>query len=89
MSWSATPSMVVMRAPSALTASSVQDLTALPLNMTVHAPQLVESQPTWVPRETEPVPEEVHEQQARLDVLFVVLRPLTVAWTVLAIVSSF
>src|SRR5579859_3654838 len=45
----ARPSTVVMFAPSAWTASIVQDLTGSPLSRTVHAPQLLVSQPMWVP----------------------------------------
>src|SRR5262245_43231965 len=43
------PSTVVMLAPSACTASTVQDLTGLPSRWTVHAPQCEVSQPTCVP----------------------------------------
>ena len=43
------PSMVVIVAPSACTASMVHDLALRPSTMTVHAPQLLVSQPTWVP----------------------------------------
>src|SRR3954454_10122933 len=43
------PSIVLTSAPSAWTASSVQDFTASPLRCTVHAPQLDVSQPTCVP----------------------------------------
>ena len=46
---SASPSIVVMSAPSACTARMVQVLTALPSTIAVHAPQLDVSQPTWVP----------------------------------------
>src|SRR5438309_1384012 len=45
----ARPSMVVIAAPSAWTAKMVQDLTLCPSSSTVHAPQLLVSQPTWVP----------------------------------------
>src|SRR3990172_9489428 len=41
--------MVKRSAPSAWTASTVQDFTAVSLSMTVHAPQTLVSQPTWVP----------------------------------------
>src|SRR5215472_12736020 len=43
------PSTVVISAPSACTASTVHDFTALPFSSTVHAPQYVVSQPTCVP----------------------------------------
>src|SRR4051794_40393797 len=43
------PSIVLTSAPSACTASRVQDFTASPLRCTVHAPQLDVSQPTCVP----------------------------------------
>src|SRR5215468_9282703 len=43
------PSTVVIRAPSALTASIRHDRTATPSSRTVHAPQTPCSQPTWVP----------------------------------------
>src|ERR1700682_4338445 len=45
----ARPSMVVISAPSAWTAKMVQDLTLCPSTSTVHAPQLLVPQPTWVP----------------------------------------
>ena len=45
----AKPSTVVTSPPSACTASRVQDFTARPLTTTVQAPQLLVSQPTWVP----------------------------------------
>src|SRR5712691_881314 len=41
--------MVVISAPSAWTAKKVQDFTPCPSTSTVHAPQLLVSQPTWVP----------------------------------------
>src|SRR5512134_3373519 len=41
--------MVMISAPSACAARVMHDLTALPLNMTVQAPQFPVSQPTWVP----------------------------------------
>src|SRR5262245_27333731 len=43
------PSTVRISAPSACTAKTVHDFTVLPLNRTVHAPQLLVSQPMWVP----------------------------------------
>src|ERR1700704_3567979 len=43
------PSTVVIFAPSACTASTVQDLTGWPSRCTVQAPQWLVSQPTWVP----------------------------------------
>src|SRR5262249_49190885 len=43
------PSTVVTLAPSACTASTVQDFTGLPSRWTVHAPQCEVSQPTCVP----------------------------------------
>ena len=45
----ASPSTVVTSRPSTWTASIVQDLIALPSTSTVQAPQLVVSQPRWVP----------------------------------------
>ena len=45
----ASPSMVVTSPPSAWTASTVQDFTAAPSRWTVHAPQLLVSQPMTVP----------------------------------------
>src|SRR5206468_6656297 len=45
----ASPSTVVISAPSAWTASTVHDLTALPSIRTVHAPHWLVSQPTCVP----------------------------------------
>ena len=55
-SWSGCSSLAVARpstvstvCPSTWTASIVQDLTALPSTSTVHAPQLVVSQPMCVP----------------------------------------
>src|SRR5512138_845935 len=46
---SATPSIVSIVAPSAWTANTVQLFTGRPFRLTVHAPQLVVSQPMWVP----------------------------------------
>src|SRR5581483_1808576 len=43
------PSIVVISAPSAWTASTLHDLTAIPFINTVHAPHCVVSQPTFVP----------------------------------------
>src|SRR5260370_13438526 len=43
------PSMVLTSCPSAITASVVQDLTALPSRCTTQAPHCEVSQPTWVP----------------------------------------
>src|SRR6266540_2761180 len=45
----ARPSTVVTSRPSACTAKKVQDLIGVPSSSTVQAPQLVVSQPTWVP----------------------------------------
>src|SRR5215469_10443716 len=45
----ASPSMVFTSWPSAITASVVQDLTALPSRCTTQAPHCEVSQPTWVP----------------------------------------
>src|SRR5580704_15621320 len=45
----ARPSTVLISCPSACTASMVQDFTARPSTSTVHAPQLVVSQPMCVP----------------------------------------
>ena len=41
--------MVVTSAPSAWTASVVQDFTAVPFRWMTHAPHWLVSQPTWVP----------------------------------------
>ena len=43
------PSTVVSSRPSAWTANIVQDFTGTPSTRTVQAPQLVVSQPMWVP----------------------------------------
>ena len=48
-SGAASPSMVVMSAPSACTASIRQERAGWPSTSTVHAPQTPCSQPTWVP----------------------------------------
>ena len=64
----ARPSTVVTSCPSACTASIVQLLTALPSNSTVQAPQFEVSHPVCVPVSRKPVPEQVREQQPRLDV---------------------
>ena len=45
----ARPSTVVIRRPSAIGASSVHDFTGRPSRSTVQAPQLLVSQPMWVP----------------------------------------
>src|SRR5712671_7320923 len=45
----ASPSMVLTSWPSAITASVVQDFTALPSRWTTQAPHCEVSQPTWVP----------------------------------------
>src|SRR2546426_2427590 len=45
----ASPSTVVTSRPSACTPNTVQDFTGVPSSSTVHAPQLVVSQPSWVP----------------------------------------
>ena len=62
------PSTVWTSWPSAWTASIVQLLTGVPSNSTVQAPQLVVSQPVWVPVSCEPLAEQVRQQQPRLDV---------------------
>ena len=62
------PSTVVIRRPSAWTASMVHDFTGVPSTSTVHAPQLVVSQPMWVPV-SRGLAQEVDQQQARLHVL--------------------
>src|SRR5260370_6115358 len=53
MGWSVpsfeSPSTVVISAPSAIGANSVQDFTVRPFKITVHAPQYVVSQPMCVP----------------------------------------
>ena len=43
------PSTVMISPPSACTANTVHDFTLLPFKITVHAPQLLVSQPTCVP----------------------------------------
>src|SRR6478752_5473035 len=43
------PSTVMTSAPSACTANMVHDFTVFPFSSTVHAPQLLVSQPTCVP----------------------------------------
>src|SRR4029077_13815487 len=45
----ASPSMVLTSWPSAITASVVQDFTAVPSRCTTYAPHCEVSQPTWVP----------------------------------------
>ena len=45
----ASPSIVMMLAPSVWTAKKLHDLTAWPSMMIVHAPHWLVSQPTWVP----------------------------------------
>ena len=45
----ARPSIVVISAPSAWTASTLHDFTVRPSSCTVHAPQLLVSHPTGVP----------------------------------------
>ena len=64
------PSMVLTSAPSAWTASIVQDFALSPLTWTVHAPQLLVSQPMWVPVRPKFVAQQVDEQEPRLDVRF-------------------
>ena len=59
--------MVTSR-PSACTANIVQDFTGVPSSSTVQAPQLVVSQPMWVPVSPKLLAEQVREQQPRLDV---------------------
>ena len=65
---SAMPSIVLTSAPSAWTASIVQDFALSPLTWTVHAPQLLVSQPMWVPVRPKIVAQQVDEQEPRLDV---------------------
>ena len=62
------PSTVWTSWPSAWTASIVQLLIGVPSKSTVQAPQLVVSQPVWVPVSLEPLAEQVRQQQPRLDV---------------------
>ena len=64
----ARPSTVVTDRPSAWTPNIVHDLTGTPSSSTVHAPQLVVSQPTWVPGQLELLADHVHEQLTRFDV---------------------
>ena len=47
--WGARPSTVVISRPAAWMAKSPQDFTAMPSRRMVQAPQVVVSQPTWVP----------------------------------------
>ena len=61
--------MVVMSAPSACTASIVQDFTDSPSTRTVQAPHDDVSQPTLVPVSPTVVAEVVDEQRARLDLV--------------------
>ncbi len=63
----ARPSIVVTVAPSAWTASTVQDFTAWPSTSTVQAPHWLVSQPTLVPVRPERLAKEVDEQQPGLD----------------------
>ena len=65
----ASPSTVVTDAPSACTANSVHDFTALPSIRTVQAPQMVVLAADVRAGETAGVAEEIHEQQTRLDVV--------------------
>ena len=46
----------------------MQDLALSPSTWTVQAPQLLVSQPMWVPVSPKYVAQEVDEQEARLDV---------------------
>ena len=62
------PSTVWTSRPSAWTASTVHDFTGVPSSRTVQAPQLVVSQPMWVPVSPSVCAQEVGEQQPRLDV---------------------
>ena len=65
--------MVVISLPSACTASTLQDFTLCPSSCTVHAPQLLVSQPTGVPTLPTRLPQVVHQQQPRLDVVLALL----------------
>jgi hypothetical protein len=58
----------VISAPSAWTASIVHDFALVPSTWTVHAPQLLVSQPMWVPVRPNVVAQEVDEEEARFDV---------------------
>ena len=63
----ARPSMVVTLAPSAWTASMVQDFTDLPSTWTTQAPHWLVSQPTCVPVRPQLLAQELDQQRARLD----------------------
>ena len=65
---SASPSTVRTSWPSAIAASTVHDFTGSPSSSTTQVPQLLVSQPQWVPVSPSVVAQEVHEQHARLDV---------------------
>ena len=62
----ASPSTVLMSAPSACTANVMQDRMLAPSSRTVQVPQTPCSQPMWVPGEPEILAEEVDEQPPRL-----------------------
>ena len=64
---SASDSTVSTRLPSAWIASRQHPRTETPSRRTVHAPQTPCSQPTCVPGEPEAMPEEVRQQEPRLD----------------------
>ena len=69
----ASPSTVVTDAPSAWAANIVQESVASPSTSTVQAPQLEVSQPDVRAGQPELLPQEVHEQETRLDVPDVLL----------------
>ena len=60
------PSADQILCPSAITASVVQDLTALPSRWTTHAPHCEVSQPTCVPVSWKILTQELNEQRARV-----------------------
>ena len=67
--------MVRISCPPAIAASTVHDFTGSPSIQTTQVPQLLVSQPQWVPVNAEVVAQEVHQQQPALDLpgdLFVV-----------------
>ena len=61
--------MVVTSAPSAWTASTLHDFTLWPSRWTVHAPQLLVSQPITVPVLPSCLAQVLHEQHAGFDVV--------------------
>ena len=73
--------MVVMRCPSAWTASTVQLFTARPSMSTVQAPHWLVSQPICVPVRFELIPQHVNQQRASARPAPVRAAPLMVSVT--------